>query len=104
MPSVRELARDLGVNQNTILRVYERLCGEGLLEMRQGQGTFVAHAAKRCSSSSLWSVQKPMSSSTAFLPLAGEFGRFASVFASSDLIAAMFVGPYAMCCADRQSM
>ena len=48
---------------------------------------------------SLWSVQKPMSSSTAFLPLAGEFGRFASVFASSDLIAAMFVGPYAMCCA-----
>ncbi len=37
MPSVRELA----VNQNTVLRVYERLCGEGLLEMRHGQGTFV---------------------------------------------------------------
>jgi GntR family transcriptional regulator len=46
LPSVRELARDLGVNQNTILRVYERLCGEGLLEMRQGQGTFVALAAR----------------------------------------------------------
>ncbi len=46
LPSVRELARDLGVNQNTILRVYERLCGDGLLEMRQGQGTFVALAAK----------------------------------------------------------
>jgi GntR family transcriptional regulator len=42
LPSVRELARDLAVNQNTILRVYERLCGEGLLEMRHGQGTFVA--------------------------------------------------------------
>ncbi len=41
MPSVRELARELAVNQNTILRVYERLCGEGLLEMRHGQGTFV---------------------------------------------------------------
>src|SRR5262245_22090742 len=41
LPSVRELARDLAVNQNTILRVYERLCGEGLLEMRHGQGTFV---------------------------------------------------------------
>ncbi len=40
LPSVRELARDLAVNQNTILRVYERLCGEGLLEMRHGQGTF----------------------------------------------------------------
>jgi len=45
LPSVRELARKLAVNQNTILRVYERLVREGLLEMRQGQGTFVsAHA------------------------------------------------------------
>lgn len=46
LPSVRELARDLAVNQNTVLRVYERLCGDGLLEMRQGQGTFVATNAK----------------------------------------------------------
>lgn len=45
MPSVRELARELAVNQNTVLRVYERLCGEGLLEMRHGQGTFVADGA-----------------------------------------------------------
>src|SRR3990170_7167621 len=45
LPSVRELARELAVNQNTILRVYERLCGEGLLEMRHGQGTFVADGA-----------------------------------------------------------
>jgi GntR family transcriptional regulator len=42
LPSVRELARELAVNQNTVLRVYERLSGEGLLEMRHGQGTFVA--------------------------------------------------------------
>src|SRR3954451_15294823 len=41
LPSVRELARELAVNQNTVLRVYERLCGDGLLEMRHGQGTFV---------------------------------------------------------------
>lgn len=47
LPSVRELARELAVNQNTILRVYERLVGEGLLEMRHGQGTFVAGRAKR---------------------------------------------------------
>ena len=46
LPSVRELARDLAVNQNTILRVYERLCRDGMLEMRQGQGTFVATKAK----------------------------------------------------------
>lgn len=46
LPSVRELARKLAVNQNTILRVYERLVHEGLLEMRQGQGTFVAADAR----------------------------------------------------------
>jgi GntR family transcriptional regulator len=47
LPSVRELARDLAVNQNTILRVYERLTRDGLLEMRQGQGTFVAPQARK---------------------------------------------------------
>src|SRR6478609_6745368 len=47
LTSVRELARALAVNQNTFLRVYERLCGEGLLEMRHGQGTFVGARAKR---------------------------------------------------------
>jgi len=45
LPSVRELSRELAVNQNTILRVYERLVAAGLLEMRHGQGTFVAEDA-----------------------------------------------------------
>ena len=47
LPSVRELARELAVNQNTVLRVYERLCGDGLLEMRHGQGTFVASRSSK---------------------------------------------------------
>ena len=42
LPSVRALAAQLAVNQNTILRVYERLTTEGLLERRHGDGTFVA--------------------------------------------------------------
>jgi GntR family transcriptional regulator len=42
LPSVRELAGKLAVNQNTILHVYERLTMEGLLERRHGEGTFVA--------------------------------------------------------------
>ena len=46
LPSVRERARELAVNQNTILRVYERLVSEGLLEMRHGQGTFVSANAQ----------------------------------------------------------
>ncbi len=45
MPSVRELAQQLAVNQNTILRAYERATAEGLLEMRHGEGTFVADFA-----------------------------------------------------------
>ena len=42
LPSVRQLAQQLAVNQNTVLRVYERLTAEGLFEMRHGEGTFVA--------------------------------------------------------------
>jgi len=48
LPSVRQLARELTVNQNTVLRVYERLSADGLLDMRHGEGTFVAgNASKR---------------------------------------------------------
>ena len=42
LPSVRVLAAELAVNQNTVLRVYERLTAEGLLQRRHGDGTFVA--------------------------------------------------------------
>lgn len=41
LPSVRELAKELGVNANTIVRVYERLAAKQLIEMRHGEGTFV---------------------------------------------------------------
>ncbi len=47
LPSVRQLAKDVLVNQNTVLRVYERLTAEGLLERRQGDGTFVADRLPR---------------------------------------------------------
>jgi GntR family transcriptional regulator len=46
LPSVRQLARELLVNQNTVLRVYERLTAEGLLEMRHGDGTYLAAVPK----------------------------------------------------------
>jgi GntR family transcriptional regulator len=47
LPSVRELAKELTVNQNTVLRVYERLTFEGLLERRHGDGTYVADRVPR---------------------------------------------------------
>jgi DNA-binding transcriptional regulator YhcF (GntR family) len=43
LPSVRELARALPANQNTVLKAYEALEREGYIERRQGDGTFVAH-------------------------------------------------------------
>lgn len=42
LPSVRELAAQLAVNQNTILRVYERLTAEDIIDRRHGDGTYVA--------------------------------------------------------------
>lgn len=47
LPSVRQLAKELAVNPNTILHVYEKLTAEGLLERRQGDGTYLADSLPR---------------------------------------------------------
>lgn len=41
MPSVRELAQELRMNPNTVMRAYQELERDGLTEKRRGQGTFV---------------------------------------------------------------
>ena len=46
MPSVRSLAAELAVNQNTVLKVYNELCREGVLRMERGSGTFVAETSE----------------------------------------------------------
>jgi GntR family transcriptional regulator len=42
VPSVRELATRLAVNQNTILKVYNELCREYILKIERGDGTYVS--------------------------------------------------------------
>jgi DNA-binding transcriptional regulator YhcF (GntR family) len=42
VPSVRDLARDLRVNPMTVSKAYQRLTDQGVLEVRRGEGTFVA--------------------------------------------------------------
>jgi GntR family transcriptional regulator len=42
VPSVRDLARDLRVNPNTVSRAYQRLTDAGVLSVRRGDGTYVA--------------------------------------------------------------
>lgn len=44
IPSVRELAQRLQVNPATVSKAYQRLVDQGLLEVRRGEGTFVAAA------------------------------------------------------------
>ncbi len=45
LPGLRELAEMLGINANTARAVYQRLEQEGLIDSRQGTGTFVASIA-----------------------------------------------------------
>jgi GntR family transcriptional regulator len=42
LPSVRALASDLGVNQNTVARAYRMLEAEGFLRIRRRSGAVVA--------------------------------------------------------------
>ena len=44
VPSVRDLARELRVNPNTVARAYRELEAAGILETRGRFGTFVARA------------------------------------------------------------
>jgi DNA-binding transcriptional MocR family regulator len=47
LPPIRELARRLGVNRDTVALAYEALASEGLLESSVGRGTFVAEPVGR---------------------------------------------------------
>ncbi|WP_274648716.1 GntR family transcriptional regulator [Paenibacillus humicola] len=47
MPSVRELAQELRMNPNTVMRAYQELERDGLTEKRRGQGTYVTSSPER---------------------------------------------------------
>jgi GntR family transcriptional regulator len=42
VPSVRELAARLAINQNTVLKVYNELCRQNVLKIERGDGTYVS--------------------------------------------------------------
>jgi GntR family transcriptional regulator len=49
VPSVRELARELAINPNTVARAYRELQGDRVLDAVRGTGLEVANgAAERC--------------------------------------------------------
>jgi GntR family transcriptional regulator len=43
LPTVRQLAVDLSINPNTVVRAYRELEIEGILNTQQGSGTFVGN-------------------------------------------------------------
>lgn len=54
IPSVREMARELAINPNTIARAYRQLQDDGVLEAVRGTGLEVSSgAAERCRSERL---------------------------------------------------
>lgn len=47
LPSIRDLAKELAVNPNTITRAYMELEREGFLFTKRGQGSFITEEEKR---------------------------------------------------------
>jgi GntR family transcriptional regulator len=45
LPSIRPLAEDLVINANTVAKAYRELESEGVVELRQGAGAFIAKSA-----------------------------------------------------------
>jgi GntR family transcriptional regulator len=45
LPTVKEVAATSGLNPNTVLRAYRDLAAAGVVETRQGSGTYVSRAS-----------------------------------------------------------
>ena len=46
IPSVREYGAEIGVNPNTVMRVYEKLTADGIIYNQRGIGYFVSAEAR----------------------------------------------------------
>jgi DNA-binding transcriptional regulator YhcF (GntR family) len=71
LPSVRQLAGDLGVNLNTIARAYRLLEGEGFLVIRDRAGVAVAAPAEEIEGSARARLLDEMRATLARLRQAG---------------------------------
>lgn len=69
LPSVRQLANDLGINLNTVATAYRELQTEGLLVIRPGAGCVVA--ARKTGGGNAGELRKPLRSALAQFVLAG---------------------------------
>jgi GntR family transcriptional regulator len=49
LPSIRDLAQALAVNPTTVVKAYNELVHDSVIELRHGRGAFVADAARTLS-------------------------------------------------------
>lgn len=47
LPSVRALAQELVISPNTVVKAYSELAAEGVIDLRQGSGAFIADQDRR---------------------------------------------------------
>ena len=69
LPSVRQLASDLGVNLNTVATAYRELQSDGLLTIKHGAGAVVS--SQTSSGKSEDNLRKPLRSALTQMFLAG---------------------------------
>jgi len=69
LPSVRQVAVDLGVNLNTVAFAYRELQADGLVTIRHGSGAVVA--ARKASTKDAGELRKPLQAALTALLLAG---------------------------------
>ena len=63
LPSVRSLARDIGINPNTVQKAYQELELRGLIYQAAGRGSFIApgeHLTRAVLEQHLKAVEAPM--------------------------------------------
>lgn len=58
LPPVREVVSKIAINPNTVFKAYRDLEHLGVVEMRQGHGTFVRRAPRQVSSSELAAMRR----------------------------------------------
>ena len=61
LPTVRELAGELGLAVNTVARAYRELAKQGILSVRQGRGASVVSARQHCGAAEQENLRKKVS-------------------------------------------
>ncbi len=80
IPSVRELARDLGISVKTVRTAFDELSAERILETRHGSGTYIAERPDVVVGSNLRTRDEMQSDLTALPPMRWEPYSFNSEF------------------------